>query len=285
MSDVIDDSREFRFTKAHFRHLSELVTREIGIQLPDHKERLVYGRLVRRLRELQLNDCEDYIRVLENPRSGEMGEFVNAVTTNVTSFFREPHQWKALRETLLPELLANKREKRLRIWSAGCSTGQEPYSIMMCLSEFFDSSWDIRLLATDLDTKVIETAQNATYKEEAVAKFSREEKRRWLFRGTGEQSGMVMVRPELRSNVTFRQLNLLKDWPFSGPFDMIFCRNVMIYFDKKLMFKLVRRFEEKLTAGGLLFIGHSESLMGGDFELEAIAKNTYQLPAGGLQAA
>lgn len=149
---------------------------------------------------------------------------------------------------------------------------------MMCLSEFFDSSWDIRLLATDLDTKVIETAEEATYKEEAVEKFSQAEKRRWLFRGAGEQSGMVLVRPELRKNVTFRQLNLLKDWPFDGPFDMIFCRNVMIYFDKELMFKLVQRFEDKLSPGGLLFIGHSESLMGGDFRLETVAKNTYQLP-------
>ncbi len=284
MSAVYDESREFRFTKAHFQHLSQLVTREIGIQLPDHKERLVYGRLVRRLRELQLTDCEDYIRVLEDPKSGEMGEFVNAVTTNVTSFFREPHQWKALRETLLPDILANKRDKRLRIWSAGCSTGQEPYSIMMCLSEFFDKSWDIRLLATDLDTKVIETAAAATYKEEAVKGFTKEQKRSWLFQGSGEQSGMVMVRPEFRTNVTYKQLNLLKPWPFQGPFDMIFCRNVMIYFDKELMYKLVHRFEEKLVPGGLLFIGHSESLMGGDFRLEAITKNTYQMPSQDVAA-
>ncbi|MCP4449240.1 MAG: protein-glutamate O-methyltransferase CheR [Myxococcales bacterium] len=278
MSVVTDESREFRFTKAHFRHLSELVTREIGIQLPDHKERLVYGRLVRRLRELQLSDFEDYIKILEDPSSGEMGEFVNAVTTNVTSFFREPHQWKALRETLLPEIVANKSEKRLRIWSAGCSTGQEPYSIMMCLGEFFDQSWDIRLLATDLDTKVIATAESAVYREEAVENFTQTEKRRWLLRGTGEQSGMVLVRPELRENITFRQLNLLKPWPFDGPFDIIFCRNVMIYFDKELMFNLVARFEQRLRPGGLLLIGHSESLLGGDFHLGAVAKNTYQLP-------
>jgi chemotaxis protein methyltransferase CheR len=278
MSKVIDATREFRFTTAHFKHLSKLVTREVGIQLPDHKERLVYGRLVRRLRALKLKDCEDYIKLLEDPKSSEMGEFINAVTTNVTSFFREPHQWKALRETLLPEILATKREKKLRIWSAGCSTGQEPYSIMMCLSEFFDHTWDIRLLATDLDTKVLEVAKAGVYKEEAVADFTREQKRKWLFRGSGEDSGMVKVRPELQEGVVFRQLNLLEFWPCKGPFDLIFCRNVMIYFDRNLMYKIVRRFEEKLAPGGLIFIGHSESLMGGDFEVEAVAKNTYQMP-------
>ncbi len=278
MSDEFDKNRDYRFTKAHFAYLSGLVEREIGIQLPEHKERLVYGRLVHRLRDLRLSDCEDYIRLLEDPSSGEMREFLNAVTTNVTSFFREPHQWKALRERLLPELLATKSEKRLRIWSAGCSTGQEPYSIMMCLSEFFDESWDVQLLATDLDTKVIETAQEAIYKEELVNRFTQAQKRRWLFRGTGEHRGMVKVRPELRTNVTFKPLNLLKPWPFAGPFDMIFCRNVMIYFDKQLMFDLVRRFEEKLTPGGLLLVGHSESLVGGDFRLESIARNTYRMP-------
>ena len=274
---ISQGEREFVFTDGDFEFIRRLVAEKTGIVLNDAKRNLVYSRLSRRLRQLGLEQFADYCELLKSGDDGELVNFINAITTNLTSFFRENHHFEYLRDTLLPELMRSKPERRLRCWSAGCSTGEEPYSIAMVLRETLPASgWDARILATDLDSEVVARARRGVYTQERVNGISPERLRRWFLRGKGDNEGMVQVRAALRELITFRQLNLMHAWPIGGPLDFIFCRNVVIYFDKPTQKVLFDRYAELLPVGGHLFIGHSESLFKVTDRFKLIGKTIYR---------
>jgi chemotaxis protein methyltransferase CheR len=261
MNEAAACQREYTLLDDDFEYMIGLVRKNTGIKLTTAKRELVYGRLAKRLRTLGLGSFSEYCKWLKEDREGELGHMVNAITTNLTSFFRENHHFEYLKNTLLPRLL-EKRSRRLRFWSAGCSTGEEAYSLAITLKEVLPVSggWDVRILATDLDTSCVERAREGVYPAERVNVLPQQRMRRWFRRGTGEQSGLVRVDPVLQELVTFKTLNLMHDWPMKGPFDAIFCRNVMIYFDKQTQKSLANRYADLLEDAGHLFLGHSESL-------------------------
>ena len=253
-------SKEFKFTNKDFNYIRELVLAKTGINLSEGKSDMVYSRLTRRLRTLNLNQFAEYLNLLKNEDEGELVHFVNAITTNLTSFYRENHHFEYLSKTLLPKLMKKKSDRRLRIWSAGCSTGEEPYSIAMVISEIMGKTrnWDIKILATDLDSNVVDMASNGIYMQNKLTGVS--DKRLKRFFKINNSSGEVKAGQEIRDQITFKQLNLMHEWPFKGPFDFIFCRNVVIYFNKDTQRELFDRYANYTVDGGHLFIGHSESL-------------------------
>lgn len=256
------DEREFQFTDRDFAFLRQIAYDHTGINLGDNKRQMVYGRLARRIRQLGLNSFAAYCQRVEDDPDSELGELVNAITTNLTSFFRENHHFEHLADTAVPEIAAhNAGARRLRVWSAGCSTGEEPYSIAMTLAEAeLLSGWDARILATDIDTNVVAKASSGLYGDDRVQGIAPPRLRRWFQRGGGANAGKVRVAQSLRDMIAFRQLNLLGPWPMRGPFDVIFCRNVVIYFDKETQRKLFARYADMLAPHGYLYIGHSETL-------------------------
>lgn len=251
--------REFVFTDQDFERIRSLIYTHAGISLSLTKRDMVYSRLARRLRANGMTSFQVYLDALMED-GAEWEEFVNALTTNLTAFFRESHHFPVLAEYLVS---ARARiERPLRIWSAGCSTGEEPYSIAMTAINTFDI-WNppVRILATDLDSQVIRLAAQGVYHLDRVSKVPERDVKRFFLRGFGSNAGMVRMRPEVRRLVTFRTLNLLgAAWPLKGPFDVIFCRNVLIYFDKPTQYRLMQRFHQLMTPDSLLFVGHSESL-------------------------
>jgi chemotaxis protein methyltransferase CheR len=254
--------RDLVYTDADFKFICKLVMENTGIALSDRKRDLVYGRLAKRLRSLGMQSFDQYCAHV-SVNEDELNELVNAITTNQTAFFREAHHFDYLRATLLPKLMQyTSAHRRLRIWSAGCSTGEEPYSIAMVLREVLPAGqgWDARILATDIDSNVLAKAQQGIYPEEWASGIPERYLRRNFRRGQGDNAGMVRVNDDVRSLISFRQLNLIQDWPMRGPFDMIFCRNVVIYFDKPTQRRLFNRYADLLADGGHLFIGHSETL-------------------------
>ncbi|HEY8327013.1 MAG TPA: protein-glutamate O-methyltransferase [Rhodanobacter sp.] len=268
---------------ADFQYLRAFVLEHCGIALGEHKRQLVQGRLFRRLRALGLPNFGSYCELLRRDPHGELGELASAISTNVTSFFREVHHYDLLANELLPRWLREKRREgdRLRIWSAGCSTGEEPYALAMVLAEAIEQSGsrlDAKILATDLSPQALETARKGVYPLERIAGISPERCRRWMLRGEGAYEGLACVHPRLRELVTIEPLNLLHPWPMRGPFDAIFCRNVVIYFDQPTKQRLFHRYAELLSAGGYLFLGHSESLHGVNDEFELIGRTVYRKP-------
>ncbi|MFC5436764.1 CheR family methyltransferase [Rhodanobacter umsongensis] len=266
---------------AEFEYLRAFVLEHCGIALGEQKHQLVQGRLLRRLRALGLPDFASYCELLRSDPYSELGELASAISTNVTAFFREVHHYDLLVDELLPRWLQEKRREgdRLRIWSAGCSTGEEPYALAMVLAEAIDqggSKVDARILATDLSPQALETARKGVYPLERLAGISAERCRRWMLRGEGEYDGLACVHPRLRELVTIEPLNLLHPWPMRGPFDAIFCRNVVIYFDQPTKQRLFRRYAELLPPGGYLFLGHSESLHGVNDQFELIGRTVYR---------
>lgn len=251
---------EFNMSDAEFQRVADKVFEIAGIVLKDHKRQMVYTRLSRRLRALGMTSFTVYMDHLESGAgSREITEFSNAVTTNLTSFFRESHHFDHLRHEVL-EPLGKAGKSRIRVWSAGCSTGEEPYSIALTARAAARSMGgaDFRILATDLDTNVLAKAKAGIYPEARVADVPSE-----LRSGAMSRRGAdVEMSAQLKSMIAFRQLNLLHAWPFRGPFDVIFCRNVLIYFDAETKAGLVRRYAEALTDDGILYLGHSESLLG-----------------------
>lgn len=272
---------EFEFADQDFQRIRRIINDIAGISLADGKRELVYSRLSRRLRHLGLRRFDEYCRLLETggDHNEEIGEFVNALTTNLTSFFRESHHFDFLGAELLPALIRERGagNRRIRIWSAGCSTGEEPYSIAMVLRETLPAvGWDAKILATDLDSNVLATAERGVYDESRIKDLSDARVRRWFQRGRGAQSGQVRVASELRELITFRRLNLMHDWPMRGPFDVVFCRNVVIYFDKPTQRVLFERFADLLVDHGHLFVGHSESLFKVTERFVPLGKTIYQ---------
>lgn len=261
--EAVNEEREFRFTDDDCVRICALVCRHTGIALSNAKRDMVYSRLARRVRQLGLENFERYCTLLEEGDADELVHFVNAITTNLTAFFREAHHFEALATELLPVLLREKAQsRRLRIWSAGCSTGEEPYSIAIVLKETLPPAggWDAKILATDLDTDVLQTGQRGVYSAERVNGISQQRLRRWFRKGTGPNVGLVRVVPALQELIVFRQLNLMLTWPMRCLFDIIFCRNVVIYFDKATQRILFDRFADLLDPQGYLIVGHSESL-------------------------
>lgn len=252
--------REYELTDSDFRHIVELIAQHAGISLSEAKRNLVYGRLVRRLKVLGLARFRDYIEVLRQPDNEEIEHFINSLTTNLTSFFREHHHFEFLGSELLPQLISSKAGEEIRAWSAGCSTGEEAYSMAITMAGLLPADQPFRILATDLDSSVVAHAAAGIYPEERVAALDKHQMRRWFQRGVGTRAGMVRVRPELRNHVVFRKLNLMDPWPMRRKFDFIFCRNVIIYFDKETQRKLFSRLVDVLEPQGHMFIGHSESL-------------------------
>lgn len=254
---MLAPSREFTFTDQDFSFLSELVGEHTGIMLPPQKRNMVYGRLAKRLRQLNLNSFQDYCELLQSEAGQmEMGNLVNAVTTNLTGFFREAHHFEHLSKEVLPKY---RNENRLRLWSAGCSTGAEPYSMAMCLRDVIPDAErkDMKILASDIDTHVLDAAERGEYTSELAAKTPEAFRQKYF---TELGNGKVEVDDRLKQLVAFRHLNLLGPWPMSGKFDVIFCRNVVIYFDKATQSVLFDRFADMLKPNGWLYIGHSETL-------------------------
>jgi chemotaxis protein methyltransferase CheR len=254
--------REFAFGDEDFQALRVLVKALTGINLSDQKRELVYGRLTRRLRALQLRSFAQYRERLTRDEQ-EVAELCNAITTNLTSFFREPHHFQYLREHLLAPFAADPdRGRRLRIWSAGCSTGEEPYSIAMAVLEALPDPerWDVKILATDLDSEVLERARRGIYPAERTGNISPERLERFFIERQEAGGPCRQIAPQVAALVTFKQLNLIHDLPMRGPLDAIFCRNVVIYFDKETQRELFARVARLQRPGDLLFLGHSESL-------------------------
>ncbi len=276
---VEEREKEFHFSDKEFKFISKLVGERTGIVLSDAKRQMVYGRLSRRLRQLKLTKFSDYCDLLTSGHEGELIEFTNAITTNLTAFFRENHHFEYLKETVIPELIRNNAHtKRLRIWSAGCSSGEEPYSIAMCLREALPKSagWDVKILATDLDSNMVQRGKDGIYTTERVEGLSDARMKKWVKRGTGENSDKVRMSQELRDLITFKELNLMESWPIKGPFDFMFCRNVVIYFNKDTQRELFDRYADLLAPKAHLFIGHSESLNKVTVRFDLLGKTIYQ---------
>lgn len=269
----------YRFTDHHFEILRRCVKEHTGITLSEHKRDLCYGRLVRRLRSLGLNNFDAYCDLITRRDGRELVHFVNAMTTNMTAFFREPHHFEYMAQVVLPGLFSDDDgDRRVRIWSAGCSSGEEAYSIAMVVSENVPvrECWDVKVLATDIDSNVLAQAEAGIYNSTHVAGIADTRLRRWFVRGTRQNEGLVKVAESLRGRVTFRRLNLLDTWPMSGLFDIIFCRNVVIYFDRATQVALFDRMADLLAAEGCLFIGHSESLFRVSDRFECVARTAYR---------
>jgi chemotaxis protein methyltransferase CheR len=274
----VDSFKEFTFTNDHFNRLRCLVNAHTGISVSESKRELVYSRLSRRLRQLGMNDFEGYCRMLEEGDQGEVPQFVNAITTNLTSFFREEHHFQYLADRALPELmLRNSKTRQLRLWSAGCSTGEEPYSMAIVVRECIRNigNWDIKILATDINSSVLETAERGIYSDDRISGLSPERLKTSFRKGLGENAGSIKIMSELQRMISFQQLNLMDVWPMHCLFDIIFCRNVVIYFNKERQRILFDRFANALAPNGFLFVGHSESLFDLCSKFELIGKSLY----------
>jgi chemotaxis protein methyltransferase CheR len=270
--------REFDFGNEDFEALRKLVKQLTGINLSDQKRELVYGRLARRLRALQLQSFAEYRHLLAHDGGKEIAQFCNAITTNLTAFFREPHHFDYLREQVLAPMANSGTSRRLRIWSAGCSTGEEPYSLAMTILETLPDvrRWDVRILATDLDSDVLERGRRGVYTEERFKNMTLQRRSRF-FRERRDREGVSFeAAPELKSLITFKQLNLMHALPMRGPLDAIFCRNVVIYFDKDTQRDLFARVAQLQSSGNLLFLGHSESLFKVSEQYALIGKTVYR---------
>ncbi len=272
-----ENRREFNYTWDDFNVLRKISNEHSGILVPDDKFDMFYSRLSKRVRMLGLTDFKQYCLFLQENPDLEFTEFINAITTNLTSFFRENHHFDYLKNQLIPELLKKKHStKQLKVWSAGCSTGEEPYSLAMTLAENVPADWQVKILATDLDTNVLQTAANGVYTVDRVSGLSPQRMKRWFKKGSGMNSNKVKVKKELQELIYFKQLNLMKEWPIKGRFDFIFCRNVLIYFDRDTKETLARRYSGLLSVGDHLFIGHSESLHQLDTDFKLIGNTIYK---------
>lgn len=267
--------RGLLFTEEDFKRICQLIYDHAGISLKPSKRDMVYSRLVRRLRATGVDNFRDYLLLLDDDNQNEWEAFVNALTTNLTSFFREPHHFPLLAE----HALKHTGRHPFSIWCSAASTGEEPYSIAMTVADAFGSfTPPVTIVSSDVDTNVLANAAAGIYPMERVKKLSTDVTKRFFLKGTGSQAGLVRVRPELRAMISFRQVNLLgDDWPIRGPLDAIFCRNVMIYFDKKTQLKILQRFEPLLQTDGLLFAGHSENFHNAAHLFRMRGKTVYEL--------
>ena len=248
--------REFAWTDADFGQVQNLIYQRAGISLHDGKHAMVYSRLSRRLRDTGHASFREYLDWLESSDGPEWQEFVNALTTNLTSFFREHHHFESL-----SELLKSKpRNYHWNVWCSAASTGEEPYSIVMTATEVLGDKANFSLVASDIDSKVLANASQGVYRHETLKGMDSTRLQRFFLRGKSENAGMVRVKSELRKMVDFQMVNLIRDdWPFKDLFDVVFCRNVMIYFDAPTQRKVLERIHRVMKPGGILFVGHAEN--------------------------
>ncbi|MDO6524073.1 CheR family methyltransferase [Motilimonas sp. 1_MG-2023] len=264
------NDREFRYGKADFDAVRSLLYQLTGIRLADSKDSMVYSRLARRVRALKLTGFTQYLSYLEHhPAEEEL--FINALTTNLTSFFREPHHFDVLREYLM----AHPRTRT--IWCAASSTGEEPYSIAMVVAETFGRfDVPVKIIASDIDSQVLQKAQAGIYQLERIKALSGERCKQFFFKGKGRQEGLAKVVPELQQMIEFRQLNLLNPtWSVKGPVDVIFCRNVMIYFDRSTQLQVLTRMVQLMPSDGLYIAGHSENFSHASHLVKPAGRTTY----------
>ena len=248
------EGREFIWSDADFARIKSLIYKKAGISLHDGKHAMVYSRVSRRLRETGHDSFKAYLDWLEQHDGSEWQEFINALTTNLTAFFREQHHFG-----ILAELMAAARSQPWRIWCSAASTGEEPYSIAMTAQEALGASGSFQLVNSDIDTQVLATAQRGVYKVDGVKGLSPERLQRFFMRGKGSNAGLMRVKPELQKHMSFQTVNLIHDLPFREPFDVVFCRNVMIYFDAATQRQVLERIHRVMKPGGMLFVGHAEN--------------------------
>lgn len=247
--------REFEWADGDFQRIQSLIYKRAGISLHDGKHAMVYSRLSRRLRDTGHTSFAGYLNWLESHEGAEWQEFINALTTNLTSFFRENHHFE-----ILQTLLKSKPGARWNAWCSAASTGEEPYSLVMTAMEALGSASSFNLTASDIDSKVLETAKKGVYPLESIKGLDPDRLQRFFMRGTADNAGFIKVKPELKTSIDFMSINLIKnDWPFRDPFDIVFCRNVMIYFDAPTQRAVLERIHRCMKPGGMLFVGHSEN--------------------------
>ena len=256
---------------AEFQYLSQLAFQKSGIVINGSKRDMLYGRVMKRIRHLRLSGFSAYCELLQDSYTGELSEFINAITTNLTAFFREAYHFDFLQKVALPEFKSNNTDKKLRIWSAGCSTGQEPYSIAMSIESQLPH-WDAKILATDLDSDVLCRAHHGIYADLVGIPIAY----RTQYCSDMNTHHQYVMDEKVKQLISFKQLNLLEPWPMTGLFDVIFCRNVLIYFNDETKKKLVQRFYSLLKPGGYLFIGHSESLQSYNTHFSLVGQTIYQ---------
>lgn len=271
-------------SEKNFRTISDLVYKYCGINLHDGKKELVRARLAKRLRKLHMASFPEYIEfALKDPDGKEFTNLIDALSTNLTSFFREGQHFEYLNSVFYPAMMMRKHEQsnfKIRAWSAGCSSGEEPYTIAITLLDMLQGqdSWDTKVLATDISIEMLNTAKTGVYDQKRVRPLSPQQKQKYMLSRSVEGEQRFEVRKSLRDIISFGRLNLMGEWPVKGPIDFIFCRNVMIYFDKQTQQKLVSRFWELLDHGGVLFTGHSESLTGIEHKFKYIQPTIYGKP-------
>ena len=267
-------TREFSFSDQEFKQVCQLIHERAGIHLTPSKKDMVYSRLTRRLRANNISSFSDYLSIVEANSEPEREAFVNALTTNVTAFYREAHHFP-----VLAEHMRSLKRHPINIWCNAASTGEEPYTIAMTMVDLFGSlTPPVRIIATDIDTQALQKANDGVYSLEQAKKLPKEVLERFFLKGRDDKAGQVKVRKELRDLITFSQLNLQdSQWPIKGPFDAIFCRNVMIYFDKPTQHKILQRFVPLMQKDALLFAGHSESLQGVNDTFKLRGKTVYSL--------
>ena len=270
-----DHKREFSFTEENFQRIVKMINQKSGISLSERKTDMVYARLARRLRKLGFTDFDSYLEYA-NSDEEESVCFTNALTTNLTHFFRENHHFNYLADVYFPELLSQGK-KRIRVWSAGCSTGEEPYSLALTWKTRVNDIQhvDFKILATDLDTNVLETCRRGIYHAEKISDLE-QYYLQWFKQTSRCKESEWEIFPKLRDYIFFKQLNLMESWPLKGPIDVIVCRNVLIYFDKPTQEKLVRRYAELLTPNGCLILGHSENLSANKTIFKSVGQTIYR---------
>lgn len=266
-----------------YERFSKIVYETAGIVLSGGKKDLLRARLGKVMRRRGIPSFVEYLKIVEADGTGEeMTVLLDAISTNVTSFWRESDHFDFIRDTVLPET-ERRNGKKFRVWCAGCSTGEEPYTLSVTIIEKTGGGWDSKILATDLSTRALSVARNGVYPLDRFKDVSRDILSRYFVPETKDEDGRdyFRVSPEVRKMVSFGHLNLLGDYPFKGPFDSIFCRNVMIYFDRKTQETLVNRYHRYLRDGGYLFIGHSESLNGVSHPFKYVRPSVYRKDGGG----
>jgi chemotaxis protein methyltransferase CheR len=279
--------REFVFRNEDFRQIAAMLHADSGIFLSEQKESLVYSRLVKRLRALSLASFKDYCALIAGPAgTEERQKMLAALTTNVTRFFREPHHFEYLKTTVLPPLLQEAmRGGRVRIWSAGCSKGQEPYSIAMTVLNMMPDAvnYDVKILATDIDPYVLQEGRDGVYDKSELDDMPKPERSKF-FTPVDASGSSFSVSADMRRIVSFKELNLIGQWPIKGPFNVIFCRNVVIYFNEDTQSKIWERYSSLLVPQGLLCIGHSERLSGPALSRFKPTGTTMYIHNGGARA-
>ena len=276
----VERRREFDFAERDFQTVCKLIYARAGINLKPGKQEMVYSRLARRLRALKLDSFPSYLALLEDDRAPEWEAFINAITTNLTHFFREPHHF----EILARQYRDSAANRPFRVWSAASSTGEEVYSIAMILAEANEGNRpQPSILASDLDTNVLEQARRGIYSVDRLDSISLERRKRFFLRGTGAHEGYVKIRDEIQHFIRFEHINLMSaSWGIKEQFDAVFCRNVMIYFDKETQYSILKRLSQVLQPTGFLYVGHSENLFHAKDLYQLCDKTVYRLVQSGL---